>query len=71
MHRASGYALLMSLLMVMRTHRTGAVAEESSLEYQNKGIGIYVAISFILTYLDTQLTFYDTQTHPWSERPIC
>ncbi|XP_014478180.1 PREDICTED: hemicentin-2 [Dinoponera quadriceps] len=36
MHRVSGYALLTSLLMVLRTHRTGAAAEEPSSEYQNK-----------------------------------
>lgn len=35
MHRALRYALLTSLLMLLRTHRTGA--EETSLEHLNKG----------------------------------
>ncbi|XP_036150830.1 uncharacterized protein LOC118648607 [Monomorium pharaonis] len=35
MHCASGYMFLTSLLMVLRTHRMGAAAEES-LEFHNK-----------------------------------
>ncbi|XP_011137451.1 hemicentin-2 isoform X2 [Harpegnathos saltator] len=36
MHCASGYALLTSLLMLLRTQRTSAAAEEPTSEYQNK-----------------------------------
>ncbi|XP_032668126.1 hemicentin-2 isoform X2 [Odontomachus brunneus] len=36
MHCALGYALLTGLLMVLRTHRTSAAAEELSPEFQNK-----------------------------------